>query len=243
MLITPPRPEIVQEKGVLFSNPKKQFQFEIRDGTSDQFVLDQVFKENFYDLSGLKRWPEILNWAQTHKPFILDAGANIGATSIWFANQFPNAKILAVEPEIENFKALRRNTEGNPSIAGIQAAVASRNGKGTVKDNGNGEWGYSVEPGEGSVICLSIGDLIAGAVTDGLDPFIVKIDIEGGEKELFKSVSNWTDNIPIIFLEPHDWLYPKQSVSFEAISYLNTGMRDFLIQKDMILSIAHEFPK
>jgi len=33
---------------------------------------------------------------------ILDAGANIGTASRFFSNQFPDAKIIAIEPDSEN---------------------------------------------------------------------------------------------------------------------------------------------
>src|SRR5579883_1485462 len=40
---------------------------------------------------------------------IVDAGANIGAASLYFATRFPEATILALEPEQSNFQLLRKN--------------------------------------------------------------------------------------------------------------------------------------
>ena len=60
--------------------------------------------------------PEVLN--VTHPEVIreihqlyIDAGANIGLTSIYFANKFPNAKIVALEPEIDNYIILQKNIQ------------------------------------------------------------------------------------------------------------------------------------
>jgi predicted O-methyltransferase YrrM len=43
-------------------------------------------------------------------PLILDCGANIGLSSIWFARKYPRATVIAVEPESENFRMLTMNT-------------------------------------------------------------------------------------------------------------------------------------
>jgi hypothetical protein len=34
---------------------------------------------------------------------IVDAGANIGTSSIFFAKKYPNARVIAIEPEESNF--------------------------------------------------------------------------------------------------------------------------------------------
>src|SRR5215475_12556495 len=41
--------------------------------------------------------------------FIVDAGANIGMASIYFARRYPGAKIFAIEPETSNFAILLKN--------------------------------------------------------------------------------------------------------------------------------------
>jgi hypothetical protein len=42
---------------------------------------------------------------------IVDVGANIGLSSIYFAIHYPNARILALEPEESNFRLLRKNVQ------------------------------------------------------------------------------------------------------------------------------------
>jgi FkbM family methyltransferase len=41
---------------------------------------------------------------------IVDVGANIGATALYFLNAFPDAQIYCYEPSLENFRYLRANT-------------------------------------------------------------------------------------------------------------------------------------
>ena len=54
---------------------------------------------------------------------VLDAGANIGASAIYFARRYPNARIFALEPEQENYDLLLRNTHRYHNIIPIKAAL------------------------------------------------------------------------------------------------------------------------
>ena len=56
---------------------------------------------------------------------IVDAGANIGLTSVFFANRFPQARIFAIEPEAQNFEMLKKNTGAYP----ISSAFMQRCGR------------------------------------------------------------------------------------------------------------------
>lgn len=43
--------------------------------------------------------------------------------------------------------------------------------------------------------------------------FIVKIDIEGFEADLFESNLGWLDELTALFVEPHDWMFPGKRVT------------------------------
>jgi len=47
----------------------------------------------------------------TDAPYILDCGANIGLSVIYFKQQWPKAKIVAFEPDPKNFDHLTKNIE------------------------------------------------------------------------------------------------------------------------------------
>ena len=59
----------------------------------------EIFVDNCYELS--TPLPD--------KPFIIDAGANVGMFTIWQMRQRPNARILAFEPAPVTFEALQKN--------------------------------------------------------------------------------------------------------------------------------------
>src|SRR5205823_6224497 len=94
----------------------------------------QTFVDRQYELS----WPAELGerirvqyerlLADGRRPLIVDAGANIGAASLWFARMFPDAIIAAVEPEPGNAAVLRRNIEGRPNIRLFEAAIGGEPG-------------------------------------------------------------------------------------------------------------------
>ena len=72
----------------------------LRNGTSDFAVFRQVFLDRQYDLP-----------AVSGSRFIVDAGANIGLSSLFFLSQNPTARIIAIEPDIENFEIALQNLQ------------------------------------------------------------------------------------------------------------------------------------
>jgi len=139
---------------------------------------------------------------------IVDAGANIGLTSIYFANRFPQARILSIEPERANFEMLRRNTRAYPNVVPILGALWRENMPLQLSDPGTGSWGFQTrerrdgEGGDGSVPGLTIDLLMQTYGCDAID--VLKVDIEGAEKEVFESPSAWIDRVGLIMVELHD---------------------------------------
>src|SRR5690349_12598508 len=68
----------------------------LRPSTTDRKVFREIFLFNAYGF-------------QIDPPkIIVDGGANIGLSSIFFATRFPAAKIYAIEPEQTNFDVLMK---------------------------------------------------------------------------------------------------------------------------------------
>jgi len=219
--------------------------FSFRPGTSDEGVIDQIFKKGDYNLGRLRRSPELSAFynkiaASSKSPLILDAGANIGASSIYFSYSFPKAQVVAIEPEPSNFDLLQTNTGGIP-VECIQGALAANPGRVGVVDTGEGFWGYrttgtdSNSTGQ-SVTCVTINELFESK-SQSCVPFIVKIDIEGAESDLFSAHTEWVAATPLIIIELHDWLLPGKANSRAFLRCISGFDRDFVHIGENIFSI------
>lgn len=75
--------------------------------------LSQVFRQKEYDFAHWKPYSEQMDrhyqaiLSAEKLPLIIDGGANVGYSPIWFALKYPRAQILAVEPDSENFSLLK----------------------------------------------------------------------------------------------------------------------------------------
>ena len=76
--------------------------------------------------------------------YIIDAGANIGLFSILYKNKFKNAEIIAIEPEKNNFKMLKKNINGCTRIQTLRGGLWSKSCYLKVKESRSGEWGFTV---------------------------------------------------------------------------------------------------
>lgn len=167
-----------------------------RPKTIDEFTIIEIFGLNCYDIE-LPFEPKL----------IIDAGANIGYASIYLAQRHRNAKIIAIEPESENFNLLLSNIVAYKNIEAINNALWQTSSYVSIKDKGFGTRGFVVEEStkeiEGSFKAISINDLIKES--DLID--ILKIDIEGSEKYLFeKNYENWLPRVKCLIIELHDFM-------------------------------------
>jgi FkbM family methyltransferase len=74
---------------------------------------------------------EYLLPAAGQAPFIIDCGSNIGMSILYFKMLYPNAKILAFEPDDATFRLLEKNVDGNglKDVAIYNCALYSRDGE------------------------------------------------------------------------------------------------------------------
>jgi len=110
--------------------------FAYRKGTIDEAVIAQALKVGAYDLGRLRRGNEMVALydrlaASGRPPLIIDAAANIGAAVVFFAYQFPKARIVALEPDAAKFALLTANTADFP-VECLQASIAAEDGAGAT---------------------------------------------------------------------------------------------------------------
>ena len=212
-----------------------------RGTTSDLGVIDQILINKDYDLTKLNRYKEIIVfYEKCSHPLIVDAGANIGISSIWFSKKYPKAKIIAIEPQSDNFSLLSLNTNGL-NVTPIHGALSNQCGTVKLFDPGHGEWGFRTGLNtNGYMEEVKSYDINTFIETDST-PFILKIDIEGAEAEVFESNTKKFHQFPIIIIELHDWMLPKSGSSRAFLSWHCSQNRDFVYFNENIFSISNEF--
>jgi FkbM family methyltransferase len=198
-------------RDVLVSVPGICEPVKIRPGTSDKYCFEQVFLDNSYDLP-----------FQKEPRLIVDGGANVGYASIFFANHYSRASILAVEPEPSNFAALVANIRPYPQIKPIRAALWDK-AQPVVVDNSDESWAAfvtgadSLPESRGSVVTvegITIGDLLKMSGEQTID--ILKLDVEGAEKEIFSAPDcSWLSKTKVLIIELHDRMVPGCSAALE----------------------------
>jgi FkbM family methyltransferase len=168
-----------------------------RSDTSDLAAFRHVFEGSAYDLK-LPGKPRL----------IIDLGANVGYSAVYLALRHPTARVLAVEPEPSNAALLRRNVAALPAVEVVDGAVWPCQGRLRLEDPGKGQWGMRVQTaGEtGNVRAVTVAELFERAGADWAD--LVKIDIEGSERELFSENTAWLERVGALVLELHDRFRP-----------------------------------
>ncbi len=183
----------------------------LRKGTTDYTVYRQVLVFEHYASQKTKN-------VRT----IIDLGANIGLATLYYKHKYPGATIIAVEPESGNFNMLKKNVAGLKNVYCVQKAIWNKSRSLQLVSTQFGEYGYAVgeEANEESseIGAITIGDLCDQFSISTID--LLKIDIEGSEKELFdKGSEEWLPRVKSIVIELHDWFKPGCSHAFfKAIS-------------------------
>ena len=191
--------------------PDIKFPFFLRVPSSDIPTYNMIFVEQEYDFD-----------VRISPKTIVDAGANIGLTAIYLANKFPDAKIIAIEPEESNLEVLRRNIAPYKNITLVCGALWHENAKINLVDPGFGKWGFMTqaqddfEENYGEIVRevqgLTVDTIMKEQGLDHID--ILKIDIEGAEREVFRDTSSWIQKVDALIVELHEHMKPGCNQSF-----------------------------
>lgn len=159
--------------------------------------------------------------------FILDAGAYTGLSAVYFACKYPEATVAAIEPEYSNFAMLEKNARAFPNIVPLHAALWYEEGAVSLYDRNRGHWAFSLTPPDQDhhlnrmeVEAMTIPSVMRRFNVDTVD--ILKIDVEGAEKEIFAHSDAWIARVRVIFAELHDRLRPGCT---EAFASATTGFK------------------
>ncbi len=162
---------------------------------SDRRVLRGVFGRQHYEIT-LQDSPQL----------IIDGGANIGYASIYFANKYPGAQIIAVEPDPENCALFRKNCAAYPNIELIQGALWTSSTDLVIENPADKSWAFRVVEAPSSTNPsfkgVTVTDVLARSGKQHAD--LLKLDIEGSEEQLFSSnYADWIGRVKNLTVEVH----------------------------------------
>jgi FkbM family methyltransferase len=146
----------------------------IRHHTGDVMVLDEIFSQREYEL------PKPVRTALSEVPGpleVLDLGANIGLFGAWLLGRFPDARIVAFEPDPGNAAVHRQTIAANEDAEGwrlIEAFAAAAPGSVPFV---SGSHATSRQSHGENAIAVEAVDVFG--YMEGID--LLKIDIEGAE--------------------------------------------------------------
>ena len=178
-----------------------QYPLFLRIGSSDREVLGQIFIEKEYETIAVES-PRT----------ILDLGANVGYSSAYFLSKYPDASVVAVEPDAGNYAMCRRNLEPYGSRARVVHGAVWPECRKLEVDRGDWrdgrEWAAQVKPAKEestpseSVEGFDMPTLIGLSGATEID--LLKIDIERSELELFShNTESWLPHIRNLCIELH----------------------------------------
>jgi FkbM family methyltransferase len=153
---------------------------------------------------------------------LLDLGANIGMASVWLAKSYHFTYVIAVEPDRSNATLVRENLELN-GIAGqvLEAAIGPKDGTARFEFSQLSNLGRLSAKGS-LVPMITVETIVEKAAVTRFA--LIKIDIEGGEQELFDGPGDWLTRTDAIIIEFHPTMvdYPRLTkfLSAKGFTYI-----------------------
>lgn len=182
-----------------------------RDG-SDLHVFSQILLEREYEpLVELIKKKERLENIR----FIVDAGANVGLTTVYLKKFFPPAAVISIEPDAANFRVLTENVRVNrlSAVNLLNAGLWQKETRLEIDRNFRDhlEWSVTLqEKSESEASARAVQGISLAALKKKFDfprIDILKIDIEGGERFLFAdeaTAAQTLESVRYLALEIHD---------------------------------------
>ncbi len=196
--------------GTLFSAavPDLRSKVYMRAGTSDLMVFRQVICSGETDFK--------LGFEPS---FIVDAGANIGLSTIVLASRYPNCKIIALEVESANFELLCQNVSSYANVKAVKKALWCTDESVKILNPTDAAWAFRVvettKDDPDAIAAVSLKTLLA---ENGGELSLLKLDIEGAELEILQQTpESWINKTRVLAIELHDRFRPGCSDALENL--------------------------
>jgi FkbM family methyltransferase len=161
---------------------------------TDATTAFEIFVAEVYRQVGPERDPSVST--------IVDVGANVGMSLIYWASHYPNAKLIAFEPHPVHVASLRQNLENNGIAHRVELHAAAACARaGTVQLTDEEHCSSVTTQSTGRTRSIEAVDFFAAIGSATID--LLKMDIEGGEYELLGDPRFAALRVPRLVLEWH----------------------------------------
>lgn len=176
--------------------------FKYVDKASFDYIFNELFVNNIYKFN-----------TNSRIPYIIDCGANIGLSVVYFKRNFPNAKILAFEADPDIFNILKENLSSfnydNVTILNLALWDTETELNFYCEGADSGRIENKLNTDKKYVICQSV--KLSTFLDQKVD--LLKIDIEGAEVRVLKECKGFLNNVDKLFVEFHSFSNLKQELS------------------------------
>lgn len=204
---------------------KENLKFKIREDTLDEYILNE--QKQYFDKITL-----------TNQDIWLDAGANLGFFSILISAKVK--KVIAYEPEEENFNILNQNLNLNniKNVNSVKKVIVGDNTAiksffvNTKKNKGTHSLMVKRGRIEKKCVCSNINTIISNNNINK-----IKLDVEGAEYEIIRAITkdNW-GLIKEIILEFHFNMlkdHPHHYKYLKIIEILRANFKEVIFNKEI----------
>lgn len=162
------------------------------------------------------------------RPYIIDCGANIGLSVIYMKKQYPNAEIIAFEPDETNFHLLSENIKsfGYSNVTLRKEAVWTNHT--TLQFSNVGSMTSKIETDNAinsiEVKAIRLKDFLIREID------FLKIDIEGAEYNVLNDIADKLYLVKNLFVEYHGTFRQNAELT-EMIGIINRCGFNFYIKE------------
>ena len=168
----------------------------LRTFEGDIDIFYEIFFRKIYDVPCRQTGPVKI---------VVDLGANVGLSALYFLQQYPQAKVICVEPEPGNFKMLTKNLQPEIATGKVTALQVAAMGKDGFVSFETADAKYNsrviANGDQKNIPSISIPALMQRCGIDHID--LLKVDVEGAEKYIFSGNLDWLQKVDDVLIEIH----------------------------------------
>ena len=173
------------------------FKVKVPDALSFIWQYKEIFVDQSYKFNTTKT-----------EPIIIDCGSNIGLSALYYASEYPNAKVYCIEADPSIAEILSENLVANNCKASVIAKAAWIHNNG-VSFASEGSDSGSVGKGDTHIESIDLAEFLNKF--EEID--FLKMDIEGAENTVIPYCAKELKKVKTLFLEYHSSYNEEQKLN------------------------------